>query len=321
MREVILIPQLGRYELLFCCLKRIRAIEPKIEIHLFPDRGTFHEPVIQTMTKEFELHCHFVPDHDFFGNTSNVLNAYLWAFNAGYERIFYLESDVMPHVDFFSWHRQQHEEFPDIFASMGWIFNRHAPIVDDLLFQSWLYSIGLCISRKKLALIIEHATPKYFGDMAGYIGRTFPRSTFNKNYEIGNFAEQDGLLQRIMERDKSQTVCPGIAKCSHVGFTRSYGGDTQEDYERFLGLDGLRFDERVDRVEEFIADLYARAEVFSRAVVEREIGYVLPDRSFRYRIELDGGWSSEFTTELNIKRLPRRINSVCVDKSAKISVL
>jgi hypothetical protein len=319
-REVILIPQFGRHELLFCCLKRVRSIEPKIEIHLFPDRATFHDPLIQTMAREFQVHAHFVPDHDFYGNTSNVLNAYLFAFNAGYDRVFYLESDVMPHVDFFSWHREQQEEFPDIFASMAWIFNRHAPIVDDLLFQNWLYSIGLCISRKKLSLVVEHATPKYFGDMAGYIERTFPRSMFNKNYDIGNFAEQDGLLQRIMERDKSQTVCPGIAKCSHVGFTRSYGDDTQQDYERFLGLNGLRFDERVERVEEFIADPYWRAQVFGRAIVEREIGRELPKREFLYRITF-GEWETTFKSEMTRAFLPRRLNSVNIPKDAELVIM
>lgn len=262
---------------------------------------------------------HLVPDNDWYGNTANTMNAYLWAFNAGYDRIFYVESDVMVHKDFFSWHRQQQEEFPNIFASMAWIFNRHAPITDDLMFQPWFYSIGVCFSREKLALIAQHATPKYYGDLHGYIERRFKASPLNVPFAIAH-VEQDGLIQRVLDEDKSQTVSPGIAKCSHVGFTRSYGGDTQEDYERFLGLEGLRFDERVERVEEFIADEYWRASVFGKDIVQREIGHVLQKREFTYRIKI-GEFESTFKSELRQGRLPRRINSVPIPKDAEVVLM
>jgi len=320
MREVVLVPTYRREELLFCCLKRIRAIEPDIEIQVFPDRGTFHDPAVRAICEGFKAHAHLVPDNDWYGNSANVLESYRWAYNAGYDRIFYIESDVMVHADFFSWHRRQQEDFPWIFASMAWIFNRNAPIVDDLLFQPWYYSPGVCFSREKLALIVQHATPKYYGNMQGYIEERFKASPLNVPFAVAHF-EQDGICQRILDEDKSQTVCPGIAKCSHVGFTRSYGGDTQEDYERFLGLEGLRFDERVARVEEFIADPYWRAQVFGRAIVEREIGKELPKREFTYRVRLVGGWESTFTTELSRAFLPKRINSVPIPADAEIVLI
>jgi hypothetical protein len=316
MREVVLLPTFHREELLFCCLKRIRECEPKIEVHVFPDRGTFHDSSVRAICEGFEAQAHLVPDTDFYGNTANVLNAYLWAFNTGYDRVFYIESDVMPHADFFSWHREQQETFPDIFASMAWIFNRQAPISDDLMFQPWIYSIGLCFSREKLALIAQHATPKYYGDMPGYIERRFKTNPLTDRFAVAHW-EQDGLLQRILDEDQSQTVCPGIAKCSHVGFKRSYGDDTQEDYEKFLGLQGLRFEQRVRRVESFIADPYQRAQVFGRNLVEREIGKELPKREYTYRIKI-GEFESTFKSELMRDRLPRRINSVLMTEGAEI---
>jgi hypothetical protein len=139
----------------------------------------------------------------------------------------------------------------------------------------------------------------------------------NDPFQLAHW-EQDGLIQRVLDADKSQTVCPGIAKCSHVGFTRSYGDDTQEDYEQFLGLDGLRFDERVDRVEEFISDPYWRVQVFGRDIVEREIGMSLPKRQFKYTVKLPGGWESSFVTEVSRAFLPKRINSVPVSADAEI---
>jgi hypothetical protein len=316
MREVILVPTFHREELLFCCLKRIREYEPKIEIHVFPDRRTGN-PLVRTICDGFDANMHIVPDSDYYGNSANTMEAYRWAYNTGYDRAYYVESDVIVHEDFFSWHREQQETFPQIFASMAWIFNRHAPISDDLMFQPWIYSVGLCFSRDKLALIAEHATPKYYGDMPGYIEKRFNASPLTDRFAIAHW-EQDGLLQRILDEDKSQTVSSGIAKCSHVGFVRSYGNGTQEDYEKFLGLDGLRFDERVERVEKFINDPYARMERFGRPIVERELGHVIPVRRFTYRITLPGGWQSTFVSELKRESLPRRINSVLMTEEAKI---
>ena len=201
MRDVVLVPSFGRPELLHCCIKRIRGIEPDIEVHIFPDRGTSRDSLIQGIVKKFHLHDHFVPEHDFYGNTSNILNAYLWAFNAGYDRVFMVESDVMIHEDFFSWHREQQEQFPQIFASMAWIFNREAPISDDLMFQPWIYSIGLCFSHEKLALVAQHATPKYYGDMPAYLEKVFNASPLTDRFAIAHW-EQDGLLQRVLDMYK-----------------------------------------------------------------------------------------------------------------------
>ena len=316
MREVVLVPTFHREELLSCCLKRLRGYDADIPIYVFPDRGT-GDTLVRLICEDYEAHMHLVPDSDWYGNSANIMNAYLWAFNAGYDRVFMVESDVMIHEDFFSWHREQQEQFPQIFASMAWIFNREAPISDDLMFQPWIYSIGLCFSREKLALVAQHATPKYYGDMPAYLEKVFNASPLTDRFAIAHW-EQDGLLQRILDKDKSQTVSSGIAKCSHVGFVRSYGDGTKEAYEKFLGLEGLRFDERVERVEKFIADPYARMDVFGRALVERELGYVIPVRRFTYHVTVPGGWSATFQSELKREFLGKRILSVPVTKETEI---
>jgi len=314
--ECVVVTTYRRPELLLCCLTRIRAAEPKIPILLFPDRGTWQDSETLLVANSFDdLNLIFVPDHDYHGNTYNVMEALRCAFNEGWETVYYVEDDVMVHIDFFSWHRKQHELFPKIFASMAWIFNRHAPITDDLLFQPWYYAIGTCFKRPKLELIVKHATPRYYDDMQGYIEKNFKESRLNTPFAIQHY-EQDGLIQRVLDEDRTQTVSPGITKCSHMGT-----GGYNRGWENYVMLfDPLSsFFGRVQRLEEFIADPYWRAEIFGREIVEREIGHELPKREFRYRITLPGGWESEFTSELKQGSfLPRRINSVPVPPEAQI---
>jgi hypothetical protein len=319
MRECVLVPTYKRIELLFCCLKRIREFEPNIPIHLFPDRGTWKDAFIHRLHILFDAKIHIVADHDLYGNTYNLMEAYKWAWHAGYEYIYMIESDVMVHHDFFSWHRKMHEEYREegLFASMGWIFNRHAPIAEGELFQPWYYSIGVCFHRAQLASVILHATPSYYCDMAGYVRTHFKDSPLNDPQNIAHF-EQDGLVQRILDREKMQTVSPGIAKCSHMGFVRSYGDEGAGRGYEYLFDGRTDFMERVERIEQLIADPYERAAFFGKDIVSREIGREIPERIFHYRISLPGGWSTEFESPLEIRKLPKRIASVEIPQDAKI---
>jgi hypothetical protein len=317
MSEVIIMPCYRREALLACSLRRIREIGACIDIHLFPDRGTATDPLTQRIAKEFDASIHFVPEHDWYGNSANTMNAYLWAYNAGYDFTYLIEEDVFVHKDFFEWHRDMHATTRlNIFASMAWIFNRNAPIADDVMFQPWYYSIGVCFSRKKLELLVPHATPLYYSDMPGYVASHFKKSPLNDPLNISHF-EQDGLIQRILDVDRTQTVTPGIAKCSHMGFVRSYGSlDVESEYKRILGSED--FEKQIAKLEELYADPYWRISMFGRPVVERELGHEVPVRNYRYRITIPSGWESEFVSELEIDKLPKRINSVPLSEDAVI---
>ena len=78
--------------------------------------------------------------------------------------------------------------------------------------------------------------------------------------------------------------------------------------------------ERIAQVEGLLEDPYWRAELFTREVVEREIGHVLKKREYKYRITLPGGWESFCTSELTKDRLPKRINSVPLGNDAVIEL-
>jgi hypothetical protein len=314
--EVVIVPTFQRPELLHLCLSQIRQLEPNIPISVFPDRGTAKDREVLAAVEPFlatNLQLNFVPDHDYYGNSFNTMEAFRWAYNDGWDRIYLIEDDVIVHPEFFPWHREIHndEDF-DIFASMAWIFNRHAPIADGVFFQPWYYSIGTCFKRHKLGLVVEHACPRYYGDMAKYVGDVFSDTPLNqsrKEFGIEHY-EQDGLIQRVLDRDKSQTASPGIAKCSHVGlFGYNRGWYRADEFFANCGS----FDERVQRLATFIEDPYERAQVFGRDIVEREMGYELPKREIRYRAKLRE-WETEFVSEVNLtpKTLPTRVNSVPV---------
>ena len=318
MEEIVLVPTYNRPEHLFYCLSMIRAFEPKIQIAVFPDRGTYFDKEFQDVMRVFQsddAFAFYVPFHKYHGNSYNTMEAFRWAYNAGYELTYLVEDDVIIHPDFFKWHREVHEECEDIFGSMGWVFNRFSPITEDWAFQPWYYSVGTCFKRKKLELIVKHATPLYYNDMMGYIEETFADSPLNSPHNIHHY-EQDGLIQRILDRDRTQTVSCGIAKCTHMGtFGYNRGWSRREEF--FEGCED--FTDRVNRLSAFVGDPYWRAEYFGRDVVEREIGKELPKRTFTYKIKV-GPYETEFVSELSKTRLPRRIKSVPVTSEMEIVV-
>lgn len=311
MKEIVLVPTYKRPEMLFYCLSLIRAIEPRIPIAVFPDRGTYNDKefteVMDSFDPEVTLAC-VVPEHDYYGNTMNTMEAFRWAYNCGCERIFYVEDDVMVHWDFFKWHREIHEECEglEIFASMGWIFNRYAPITTDVLFQPWYYSVGTCFTREKLKLIVDHATPRYYKDMPGYIEKAFSGSSLNTVHQDIQHFEQDGLIQRVMDRDRSQVVCRGMASCTHLGTFGYNKGWEQRD--GFYG-DAKTFEERLVKLSQFLADPYWRASLFGREIVEREIGKELPPRLNKYLLRV-GPYECEYQSELKPEQFPKRLRSV-----------
>ena len=314
MQEIVIVPTYKRSEFLAFCLTKIRAIEPDIPIVVFPDRGTLFDPELQEVKAMFpDVRWCWVPEHEFYGNSYNTMEAYRWAYNWGADLTFYVEDDVVVHDNFFKWHRDQHDDCPDLFASMAWVFNRYTDLVEQTLYQPWFYAIGDCFSRKKLWLVVKHASPLYYADMPGYIDTVFKDCALNRGrpqFGIEHY-EQDGLIQRVLDLDKSQTASPAIAKCTHLGvFGYNRGWGRQEDFFRHC----TTLPERMARIEQLMADEYERVELFGRDIVEREVGHVIPPRAIRYKVSTPEGFESEFTSErvLRPNNLPPRVNSVRV---------
>lgn len=312
--ELVIIPTYKRNAFLHCCLDRIRKQDAQIPIMVFSDRGESNLE-LRSIVRKFNAGLIVMPRHDLYGNSFVVLEALRWAHMTGAELIHYFEDDVAAHPDCLSWHRKQHDLFDDIFASCGWVFNLFAPISDDLMFAPWFYSPNFCIRKERLAQVVEHANPRYYNDMRGYVLRTFPDSILhNAGRQLNtNYMEQDAVFQFCLMKDGSQVVWNGIAKVDHVGWV---------GYNRPNGtpLTGP-LDHCVKQVEGFIADKYARMAAFGRAIVEREIGSSIPKREIKYRISLPGEWQTEVTSEFEFKDLPEKINSARIPREARIEII
>jgi len=311
MRECLIIPTYRRTHFLHCTLERIRKQDERIEIAVFSDRGEDSEELFG-VTDKFEATLKITPAHNYYGNSFCIMEAYRWAYNEGYDLVHFSEDDVMQHPGCLEWHRSIHEMLDNIFCSCGWVFNQHAPITEDLMFAPWFYSPNACFRRDKLGLVVKHANPLYYNDMQGYVLKTFKNSSLhNKGRQRETkFFEQDAIVQYAMEQDKSQAAWCATAKVDHVGTS----GYNKPDGLEFTGT----LAERIEQVEKLIADHYLRADIFSRAIVEREIGHVLPKRMNKYRVRLPGGWESDYFSELQRDQLPRKINSVSLGPDAVV---
>jgi len=318
MKDVVVICTYKRNELLYCCLKRVREADAQVPILLFPDRGTWKDRELQSISTKFSAEIVHVPDHDHYGNSWNAGEALRYVYHAGFELVHYLEDDAFVKPDFFTWTRQGHENFNDIFCSAGWVFNLHSPLDSGDYFVPWLYIPQFSIKRDKLALIYEHLGPKYYTEMQGYIEKHFKGNVLNKMYTDILHFEIDGLIQRIIFEDRSQVLWPSIAKVEHMGF----GGYNRGGYERyeefFSDFSANTLTARVEAIESVFEDVHWRANVFGKSIIEREIGAEIVKREFVYRIELPGGWTSEYKSDLRRALLPRRINSVNVPHNAEI---
>jgi hypothetical protein len=276
------------------------------------DRGESN-PELFSICAHFKTRLLTVPNHTRHGNSFATMMAYKWAYDEGYDFVVMTEDDVAHHGDCLAWHREMHEDIPNLFCSCGWVFNLHAPIDKDFYLAPWFYAPNSAWKRDKLALLVRHAVPEYWDNMRQYVLETFPTSILHNRgaQSMTNFFEADGLAQYVLMEDKSQVAWRGTALVDHVGIS-GYNRPNGPVFEGTL-------DERITKVESLIADAHTRASIFGRAIVEREIGHVLPKREWLYSVTLPGGWSSEFVSESKLDLLPKRINSVPMPADAVIT--
>ena len=319
MKECVIIPAYRRQPWLYCCIKRIREQDPKIPIYVFSDRG---EPVPFLHVYRDELKAKLIvqPIHHFHGNSWNAGTALRFAYNMGYELITYIEEDTMAKPDLLAWTREMHSELDEsmnIFCTCGWVFNYHMPFCDDNYLVPWIYFPQFSITRQKLELLLPHLNYEYFADMDKYLMENFPENALNKLYPQCCHTEIDGLAQRVLMQSRTQ-VCwcatPKVRHCGPVGYNRGWEG--MDAF--FEGCPS--FEDKVDRVEAFIADPYWRATMMEKSHVEREEGRKLDDRMFHYKLSFDG-WSTEFESSLDRRRLPKRIHSVDVPAHAEVQLI
>ena len=211
-KRCVIVPTFDRSELLFVCLEHIRAADPSIEIHVFPDRGTSEREVCSA----FDAIHHLTIQHSYHGNSFVMLEALRWAFAHTYSTIYIVEDDAFVSPDFFSWcdAALAHPSRP--FAACAWRYSPDAlpPADGPDISIPWYLSVAAALPRTSLPQIVQHARPEYYSDMRGYLDTFYPQSS--RRYS-GHF-EQDGLVLRVAESQSRSCVWPRRPRATHAGW-------------------------------------------------------------------------------------------------------
>lgn len=236
MTEICIIPTFKRPEFLHHCLKALVACEDAGNVTFWVsidraldtvDLATDEARAVAALVLQFQDHRNhaiYRPVHSYHGNSYNVLESLKDAYVAGAEQVYLVEDDIMVTPDFFRWHRAA-QELAKPFCSIAHKNIRRKDLengaVDEILLSRADYcSLGVCFGRESLAKIVAHATPAYYSDLGGYLGKNFAPST--------EFTEQDGLISRIMFREGGAAAFPYIPRAFHVGFTGYHRESTWE---------------------------------------------------------------------------------------------
>jgi len=258
MRDIVLIPTYLRPEYLQLCLERIanaKATPTPKEFWICADRRPNDEhrnkmviewqfDVLNAWKGALPLKYFQVPEHNFNGNSFNVLESYKRAYNEPDVRYIYLiEDDVLVTPDFFKWHEAIAESEPDAMCSIAYRCSRNHEARTDVSEPGAYFtssrdyaSIGVRWSRAFLEPLLLHARLPYYSNQEEYVRTTFPGNRF-----AGDFSEQDGLIMRVMWEQKWFTTWPYVPRCYHMGWY-GYHRPNGKRPDGFLEhkVDGLR---------------------------------------------------------------------------------
>lgn len=235
MRDLILIPTYYRPEFLSLCLEHLSKAEGILdnkEVWVCQDmrehdehRHYLEEQWTAAVIEEWrtKLPIRFIRQgkHIFSGNSLNVMKSYKAAFAEKDVRYVYLvEDDVFVMPDFFKWHEALQQE-GDFMCSVAYRCSRNQEAIAMEINDPNAYflssrdyaSIGVCWKREKLAPIVKHCVDEYFENLDGYMLRTFPGNRF-----AGDFAEQDGLIMRVLWETKGIIAWSFVPRVFHMGW-------------------------------------------------------------------------------------------------------
>jgi hypothetical protein len=232
MSDIVLVPTYFRPEYLSLCLEHLSkatGIEGK-EIWVCQDFRENDEyrhmlemqwtaAVIDQWKEKLPIRFIRRGKHSFSGNSCNVLNSYKEAFNTDARFVYLVEDDVLVMPDFFQWHEAVQAD-GDYWCSIAYRCSRNSEARKDVTDPNAYFttcrdyaSIGVCWKREHLGPIVAHAKEEYFAAMESYMTTVFKGNRF-----AGDFAEQDGLIMRVMWNQRATTAWPFIPRCFHMGW-------------------------------------------------------------------------------------------------------
>lgn len=222
MKEIVIVPAWRRPDFLAATLERLRAADEGHQHYWISLDRRFDKQVGQ-IANQFVYK--FGPVrvkvlqrmHPYQGNSFNVLRSYEEAIKAGYEMIHLVEEDIFVADDYFAYHRAAHQLVPNVFAVSG-ARNQNYPGDPDpepgaIYLAPQYQSVAVSFRAEMLASVMKHAVSSYYHNPIKYCRRAFPRTRI----PVGN-AEQDGLINRVVEASNARIAYPTVPVAYHAGF-------------------------------------------------------------------------------------------------------
>jgi hypothetical protein len=157
----------------------------------------------------------------------NVMHNLVECAKRTHQYVYMVEDDIMVSNRFFEWHDLAHGAGDDVVC---WIASRNNNTRFLTTEDQRAYYIGTTTDYQGLGIsysrdfILEYIAPhdkrEYYSQPVNYCRRYFPDSS------IGHFfAEQDGLIRRVMEKNGMRAMFPHVAQCYHAGYYGKNRGD------------------------------------------------------------------------------------------------
>lgn len=244
--EIIIVPAWRRPAFLLATLRRLSiTVEGREGVQIWvaldrrPDPVTAH--IAHDYTRKTQ-HARLIERrHPYRGNSYNVLQTYREAVNAHPSLIHLVEEDVFVSADYLDFHHAAHELAPDAFAVSAARNQNHpgdpAPDPTALYRGREYQSIAVSFKPERLVPVLAHSNPAYFSNPIKYVTRHFPRSRIPR----GN-AEQDGLINRVVEQSHGAVIYPALPRAYHAGFVgyhrkgESLAGTIEQQADRLLAM-------------------------------------------------------------------------------------
>lgn len=253
MSDICLVIAYNRPEYLKICLEHIQQAKDADKLTYLFALDTGYDKKNLDIINDFPFNKKITVPQSFrlklAKQSYNVINGMLNACNLTDELIYYIEDDVFIGKDFFTFTKEIHKNEPDIFCS---ILSKNVNSNDNTINDSDSYyiktsidyqGIGSCYKAKTLKELLQpHFKLDYFTEPIKYVVQNFPDSVLNRN-----FAEQDGLIRRIIEKNKLQVAFSHIPRCFHAGF---YG------YNRFpkIKYERMNLQQRYELIKKYAYD-------------------------------------------------------------------
>jgi hypothetical protein len=255
MKDICIVTAYERPEMLHECLNRIKIAAGQIGIQTWVciDQrvGHTYNREVARVAAEYQddgmdVVIKICAPHQYSGNSYNTLEALKDAYQTGASFTFLVEDDVMVASDFFHWSYTVHA-LANFFASVAVKCTRRVVSTNSGPELVWVSgsdyaSLAVCFPNNSLSYIVPHARHEYYSDMNGYVNKEFKNSRFS-----GEFAEQDGLIIRIMGYWNGLTAWPYVPRAFHAGYYGYHRLDSAKPMgdleERIKDFKDIMFDE------------------------------------------------------------------------------